>query len=122
MHRPSSRSFELTTLEERKFLSASLPNAQAASIAYDSAGVLYVAYYDSASMNLKFAKRAANGNWSAITTLDSAQGAGAQVSLALDSQNHPGVAYYDAAHRDLKYAHFDGSKWSLATIDADGKV
>lgn len=114
--------FSVERLEDRTLLSAALAHAGAASVAYDSGGVLYAAYYDTGSMNLKFVTRAAYGTWSPAVTLDGAAGAGTQLSLALDSQGRPGVAYYDAANRDLKYAHFDGSNWSHVTVDSAGKV
>ena len=114
--------FAIEKLEERKLLSAALKNAGLASLAYDSAGVLYAAYYDTSSKDLKFATRAFDGTWSSIVTLDPAIGAGAQLSLALDSQGRPGVAYYDSANCDLKYTQFNGSIWSHATIDARGKT
>jgi hypothetical protein len=117
-----SGGFSFEKLEERALLSAALSHAGVASLAYDSSGMLYAAYCDDVTMNLKFVTRDANGHWSDVTTLDSAAGAGTQLSLALDLQGRPGVAYYDAAKRDLKYAHFDGSNWSKVTVDSAGKV
>ena len=43
-------------------------------------------------------------------------------SLAVDSFGGVGVAYYDASHGDLKYGYFDGSDWSVTTLDAKGNV
>src|SRR5258707_2742176 len=100
----------LEHLEARMLLSGALPHAAATDMAYDAAGVLHVAYYDSVKQNLKYATRAANGTWSSITTVDAGTGAGVQLALALDSQGRPAVAYYDAAQKGLKYAQRVGSK------------
>jgi hypothetical protein len=112
----------LERLEERMLLSGTLPHAAAIDMAYDAAGVLHVAYYDSVKQNLKYATRAVNGTWSPITAVDAGTGAGVQLALALDSQGRPAVAYYDASLKGLKYAQRVGSKWSIATIDAQRRV
>jgi hypothetical protein len=87
-------------------------------IAYDAAGNLYLAYYDGASNNLKYAKRNAAGVWGSAVTVDGGNEAGQFVSLALDASGLPGIAYYDAHNADLKYAHFNGSTWDVMTVDA----
>jgi hypothetical protein len=118
--RAAGLSFE--HLEARMLFSGALPHAAATAMAYDAAGVLHVAYYDSVKQNLKYATRAVNGTWSPITTVDAGTGAGVQLALALDSQGRPAVAYYDAALKGLKYAQRLGSKWTIATIDAQRRV
>jgi hypothetical protein len=87
-------------------------------IAYDAAGKLYMAYYDSVSNNLKYATRSAAGVWSSATVVDGGLFTGQYLSLTLDHSGLPGIAYYDASHADLKYAHFNGSSWSVMTVDA----
>ena len=43
-----------------------------------------------------------------------------QPSLAVDSQNHPHISYWDVSAKALKYAYFDGSTWSIETVQASG--
>ena len=38
-------------------------------------------------------------------------------ALAIDSQNHPHIAYQQTEVDDFKYAYFNGTSWSLQTID-----
>jgi subtilisin family serine protease len=93
-------------------------NGLANGIAYDAAGNLHMAYYDGATSNLKYARRAANGVWGATVTVDASQFAGQYLSLQLDSSGLPGIAYYDAHNADLKYAHFNGTTWDVMTVDS----
>ena len=81
-------------LEERALLTGALPNAGAAGMVYDAAGVLHVAYYDSVQHTLKYATRAGDGTWSPIVTVDGSAYAGSQLSLALDSRNAPAAKLY----------------------------
>ena len=90
-------------------MSAALPNAAVASLAYDRGGVAHVAYYDSADSSLKYETLGANGIWSTAVVIDSHPLSGTQLSLAIDSTGQPGIAYYDAANGDLKYAHHNKS-------------
>src|SRR5829696_1957647 len=53
-------------LEDRWLLSAALPNGTANAIAYDAGGKLWVAYYDSAEKNLKYALKNADGTWATL--------------------------------------------------------
>jgi hypothetical protein len=93
-------------------------NASSSAIAYDQAGNLYMAYYDEAAKNLKYAKRTAAGVWSSPSVIDPGNQTGQFVSLAIDSAGRPGVAYYDAANTALKYAHWNGASWDLMTVDS----
>jgi hypothetical protein len=93
-------------------------NASSSAIAYDGAGNLHLAYYDEATKNLKYAKRASNGTWGTTVVVDGGLFTGQFVSLAIDSNDRPGIAYYDATNADLKYAHFNGSSWVVTTVDS----
>src|SRR5206468_9496885 len=93
-------------------------NGSSNGIAYDAAGRLHMAYYDEVTKSLKYAVRGMDGVWGSVTVVDGGFMAGQFVSLALDSAGHAGIAYYDANNADLKYAHFDGSGWTVQTVDA----
>src|SRR3712207_5589551 len=55
-------------MEDRCLLSAALPNGTANAIAYDAGGKLWVAYYDVAEKNLKYALRNADGSWAQLAS------------------------------------------------------
>ncbi|MDB5355424.1 MAG: repeat-containing protein [Phycisphaerales bacterium] len=109
-------------LENRRLLSGTFAHAGASAMAYDPAGTLHAAYYDTAARSLKYAQRDAAGTWSATITLDPGPQVGSSLAIAIDSSGHAGVAYYDAKKADLKYAHFNGSSWDIARVDTSGNV
>jgi hypothetical protein len=43
-------------------------------------------------------------------------------SLAVDAAGQPAVAWYDPVDHDLEVARFDGSAWTVDTVDAAGDV
>jgi hypothetical protein len=53
-----------------------------------------------------------------IQTVDAPGNVGQYTSLALDSNDDPHISYYANLNGDLKYTHWDGSGWSLQTVDA----
>ncbi len=63
----------------------------------------------------------ARAQWN-ITTLDSAGNVGSYTSLRLDSAGLPRISFYDSTNGDLKYATYDGTAWSLSTVDTAGFV
>jgi hypothetical protein len=87
-------------------------------IAYDVSGTLYMAYFDDATQNLKFATRTAAGDWSTVQAVDGAVNVGTYLSLSLDSAGRPGIAYLDGTNADLKYAHFNGTSWDVEVVDS----
>jgi len=87
-------------------------------IAYDSAGKLNFAWFDSVAGKLKFSARAST-TWSTVQIVDAAAGTGQFMTMALDSTGKPGLAYYDEANTALKYAHFNGTTWDVESVDAD---
>jgi hypothetical protein len=91
-------------------------------MAYDSAGALHVAYYDTATRTLKYTARSASGKWDPAVTVDATRDTGKELSIAIDAAGRPGIAYYDSAGRDLKYASKGKRTWSIATVDAAGTV
>jgi hypothetical protein len=87
-------------------------------IAYDASGTMYMAYFDDATQNLKFATRTAAGDWSTVQGVDAGLNVGTYLSLALDSAGRPGIAYLDGTNADLKYAHFNGTSWDVEVVDS----
>jgi hypothetical protein len=91
-------------------------------MAFDGAGNLNFAWYDSVAGVLRYAKRNSHDVWGSITTIDGGNFTGLAVSMALDKNGLPGVAYYDAPNADLKYAHFNGTSWSVQVVDSKNSV
>jgi hypothetical protein len=79
---------------------------------------MYMAYFDDATHNLKFATRTPDGVWSTTQGVDAGLDVGSYLSLALDSAGRPGIAYLDGTNADLKYAHFNGTSWDVEVVDA----
>src|SRR5437762_2436686 len=44
---------------------------------------------------------------------------GQQSSLALDSNGYPHIVYYDFTFHTLKYAEWNGTAWTLDTVDTN---
>src|SRR3954469_22071661 len=89
-------------MEERRMLSAALPNGTANAMAYDAAGKLWVAYYDTAEHNLKYALKNADGSWAQLTdnVIDAGTApagytpdVGQMVTMTIERGGLPGVAY-----------------------------
>ena len=78
------------TLEAKTLFAGELLGAGAVSMAFDSAGALHVAYYDSAATDLKYTVRNPDGTWTQPTTVDAGPAVGSQLSLALNSSARPG--------------------------------
>ena len=98
---------------------------QYVSLALDANGVPSVAYFDGNRGDLRFASYR-DGAW-ATQVLDTRQSVGLYPSLVFDADNLPTIAYYyrgtDAARDgDLRTIHFDGTAWSITTVDRDGDV
>ncbi len=85
-----------------------------ASAAVDGAGDTHIAYVDSTSGDLKYARRGAA--WT-VETVDAAGSTGWFPSIALTAAGEPRIAYHDAAGA-LRYASRTGPAWTLSTIDA----
>lgn len=54
-----------------------------------------------------------------VETVDRDGNVGWYSSLACDNQDNLHVSYYDETRQALKYAYFNGSAWSVQTVDAD---
>ncbi|CAN5374418.1 hypothetical protein BH09PLA1_BH09PLA1_37860 [soil metagenome] len=98
-------------------------NSAASDIAYDSEGILHLAYFDAQIDSIRYATRDVTGRWSRTQIVDTSDAqVGVQLSIAVDSTGKPGIAYFDNTNSDLKYAHFDGSSWIVETRDANKSV
>jgi hypothetical protein len=86
------------------------------SVAISNTGQWSVAYENSSTGQYKFARRNANGTWSAQVVDDDTRIGGGYVSLAYDTANRPAFSYYDAFNADLKFARFNGSSWETETV------
>jgi hypothetical protein len=97
-------------------------NGSVNDVVLDNAGTLHLAYYDSSTTHLMYAKRDPSGVWSKPRVLDAGAQAGVQLSIAVDSKNNPAIAYYDGTNGDLKLAQFIAKtgKWKIGTLDAKG--
>ncbi len=98
-------------------------SANANDIAYDSTGVLHLAYYDTVATTIKYASRDTGGTWSAIQIVDtSGDDVGGNLSIAVNSQNQPAVAYFDGTRGDLRYAILVNGSWNVQTVDSKNSV
>lgn len=71
--------------------------------------------------NLYFKEYTCSGTtctWSAAQRIDSAPDTGEECGLAFDSNNRPHIAYSDESNNDLKYAFYNGTAWTLTTVDS----
>lgn len=99
------------------------------SLAFGPDGQPAISYYDSGNADLKFARF--NGTAWALTTIDSAGGVGLYTSLAFGPDGQPAIAYYnrtrypdgdDGDNGNLEFARFNGTAWTLTTVDSTGDV
>ena len=96
------------------------------SLVFDSAGYPCIAYYDGTNQDLKYAHW--NGAAWVIELVDSQGQVGLGVSLVMDGADHPAISYaamtdaYGYGSDCLKYAHWNGTGWTLETVDSGGRV
>ena len=55
-----------------------------------------------------------------VGAIESLDDVGSNNAIAVDSKGQPHIAFYDATRQDLKYARWDGSQWSVTTVDSVG--
>lgn len=99
------------------------------SMALDSSGIAYIAYYDSAAQALRLARCNNNTtcNASTVVTVDSGGTSPGRdgKSIALTSAGIPIIAYYDAFNGDLKLAYCNSTACNaptIVTVDSAGFV
>ncbi len=93
------------------------------SIAIKSDGQPAISYMIEKYDDLRFAERAANGEWTITAVDDGDSYVGPFSSLVFDSTGLPHISYYDFGNGDLKYATRKGDgNWKLTTLDSDGDV
>jgi len=86
------------------------------SIALDSNGYPYIAYYDEYHDCLKLAKWVGN-SWK-INIIDNET---IGTSTVIDSNDHIHIAYYDS-NIELKYAYYNGNYWHIEVVDTSTNV
>lgn len=89
---------------------------QFATMAIDSSGTEYIAYYDAAWGTLKLATGKA-GSYS-ISTVDSSANVGQWPSILLGGDGSLQIAYQDVTNQDLKLATGTPGSFSLQVVDA----
>jgi hypothetical protein len=91
------------------------------SLALDEFDNPHISYYDATNQDLKYAGYIRE-EW-VVETVDSEGEVGGYSSIAIDANNCVHISYYDGTmnqftYRDsLKYAYWDGSSWSIETVD-----
>ena len=75
-----------------------------------------VANASTASVTMQLA-----GPWT-ISAIDAAAKSGQFASLKLDGGGLPRIAYYESQLRELRYASWNGSAWSVQTVDTTNHV
>ena len=102
----------------------SMGNTGHSSLVLDSAGLPHIAYHPDMSGYLKYAYYTGS-SWQ-FETVDDTIGLGYygdySVSLALDAQQRPRIVYHDGDQNDLKYARYNGTAWSIETVDSDSSI
>lgn len=63
-----------------------------------------------------------NGNFWALTTVDSTLGSGKFNSIAMDSKGYPHIAYANVNYENasLRYAHWNGESWKTEILEGEG--
>ncbi|HEV8594992.1 MAG TPA: hypothetical protein VGR51_05635, partial [Thermoplasmata archaeon] len=93
------------------------------SLAIDSAGQVYVGYYDVASGQPRVAQRNVSSwtlrSWEPFSFTDNV---GRYTSLAVGTDRAPRIAYYDEADTALKYAEWNGSAFVPQRVVSIGDV
>jgi len=99
--------------------------AQCVSMAMAPNGKPCVALFDFLDSKLIYVSKGGYG-WNASVDVESfGVGSGASqgdASLAFAPDGYPAISYYDAVHGDLKYAKYNGTKWTLTTVESGGDV
>lgn len=93
-----------------------------ASIAMDEDDNIYISYYDSGPMDLKFASLNRRSGFWTIETVDSTGDVGKFNSLVLDYNNKPHISYFDETDDELWYALKSGNSWAKELLDSSGAV
>lgn len=95
------------------------------SIALDKKDRPIISFYETVSADNALLVRLRtvtwNGEYWALTTVDSAKGSGKFNSIAVDSEGSPSVAYANVnfENASLRYAHWTGESWKIEIVDGE---
>jgi len=96
-----------------------------ASLAVNGSGGALLAYYDYSTGRPAVSVRGPNGQWVSAPQIESYRpnaNVGNFTSLATGSDGRPRIAYHDQARGALKFAAFNGTSWTVTTVDAGPDV
>jgi hypothetical protein len=92
------------------------------SMAVDSAGTIWIAYYDAGLKTLRYATRTEDATEWTLGVADTGGGgtpdAGLFTEMALDGTGSPVIVHYDQFRGDLRVAHWDGSRFNGEVVDS----
>lgn len=106
----------------RQWNTLDIDNGLFPSIKFDSAGNLYLTYYDPDKKALKFAFLPANSSTPQIWIVDQSGDVGLYPSIAIDKVGVVHISYYDLTNSSLKYAVGRDNGWSIFSLDDEGDV
>jgi hypothetical protein len=88
------------------------------SVAFNSTGDLYVAFYDYNTQDLKLAKKNSGScsGWS-VEDVDKTGDVGEYASLGFTSDDTPYIAYHDGSNGTLKVAYKANGAWEFEVVD-----
>ena len=93
-----------------------------ASLAIDSSGTTWIAYYDASLQTLRYGMRSSESTEWTLGVADSGSGgtpdAGLFSDMALDAQDNPVIAHYDRGRGELRIAHWSDSSFSGEVVDS----
>jgi hypothetical protein len=86
-----------------------------ASLALDNASNAHISYYDAIYSTVKYARRAADGQW-AIQTVAASSEYDPDSSIAVDAAGRPHIAFH-GPDDTLQYAYWTGSTWAIQVVE-----
>lgn len=115
--RKSTGGWEITTVDG---IEANYDVGSFSSIALDINSRPHISYYDFSGDRLKHAWRDKNKVWHKEVVDSTDKITGWWTSIAIDPDNRIHISYYNVQKGDLRYARYNGSNWSIKTLDGSG--